>query len=112
MREFLDKQRLERQEKDKEGLVGFTKTGNYNTGTAAAAEQIKEVGAKIKVKWSAEEIGDSGWQAGWYKAIVQGYDDELDEIIILYPSEPGCTYTLDLSKISPTRFLIYTCIMY
>ena len=61
-------------------------------------KQIKETGARIKVKWSSEEIGDSGWQAGWYTAIVQSYDSDSDEIIVSYPSEPGCTYTLDLSK--------------
>lgn len=28
-------------------------------------EKLKQVGAKIKVRWTPEEIGDSDWRAGW-----------------------------------------------
>jgi len=27
--------------------------------------QITQVGARVKVKWSTEEIGDLGWKCGW-----------------------------------------------
>jgi len=54
-------------------------------------------GASIKVKWSAEEIGDSGWKPGWYKAIVQSYNSKSDTLSVVYPSEPGCIYTIDVS---------------
>lgn len=41
-------------------------------------EKFKEVGAKVKVKWTMEEIGDFGWRTGWYVATIQSYDDETD----------------------------------
>ena len=47
------------------------------------------VGSKIKVKWSVDEVGDSGWKPGWYI-----YDEGDDEIIVSYPCEPGCVYKL------------------
>jgi len=50
-------------------------------------------GASIKVKWSTEEIGDSSWKPGWYKATVQSYDSKSDTLSVVYPSEPGCMYT-------------------
>ena len=52
------------------------------------------VGSKIKVKWSVDEVGDSGWKPGWYIAFVEGYDEGDDEIIVSYPCEPGCVYKL------------------
>ena len=48
-------------------------------------------GANIKIKLSAEEVGDSGWKPGWYKAIVQSYHSESDILTVVYPCEPGCT---------------------
>lgn len=56
----------------------------------------EEVGAKVKVKWTVEEIGDSGWRPGWYVASIQLYDDETDRETLMYSSEPGCTYEIDL----------------
>ena len=29
------------------------------------AQQITQIGSKIKLHWSAEEIGDMGWRPGW-----------------------------------------------
>ena len=52
------------------------------------------VGSKIKVKWSVDEVGDSGWKPGWYIAFVEGYDEGDDEIIVSYPCEPGCVLKL------------------
>ena len=73
----------------------------YNVQNQSAEdtlETIKDVGAKIKVKWSEDEIGDSGWKAGWYTAYVQSYDEETDTLTIAYPSEPGCTYNINFSQ--------------
>lgn len=39
----------------------------------ATKERIAMVGSKVKVKWTAEEVKDSGWKAGWYTAIVHRY---------------------------------------
>ena len=54
-------------------------------------------GTSIKIKWSAEEVGDSGWKPGWYKAIVQRYHSGSDILTVVYPCEPGCTYSVDVS---------------
>lgn len=59
-------------------------------------QQLVEVGAKSKVKWSIDEIGDSGWKPGWCIAYVQSYDAESDVITLQYPSEPECIYPVEL----------------
>ena len=62
-------------------------------------QQLMEVGAKVKVKWTSDEIGDSGWKPGWYIAYVQGYDSDADIITLQYQSEPDCTYTVELTPL-------------
>lgn len=58
-----------------------------------------------KQVWSgqSEELGDSGWKPGWYKAVVQAYDTEEDTITVVYPSEPGCMYTMGLSSMITSK---------
>ena len=48
-------------------------------------QQLVEIGAKIKVKWSLDEVGESGWKPGWYIAYVQGYDAESDIVTLQLP---------------------------
>ena len=62
-------------------------------------EQIIQVGSKVKIKWSKDEIGDSGWKPSWYTAEVQGYDVDMDVLPVIYPSEPSCTYTVELTPL-------------
>ena len=57
-------------------------------------DQVCLVGSKITVKWTKEDVKDSGWKPGWYSAFVQEYNEDEDEITITYPSEPGCVYTM------------------
>ena len=45
-------------------------------------EQITQMGAIISVKWTADEVGDSGWRPGWYKAEVHSYCEESDIITL------------------------------
>ena len=55
-----------------------------NTAKAdSTREQISQIGSKVKIKWSKDEVGDSGWRLGWYNAKVQGYDNETDMINML-----------------------------
>ena len=61
-------------------------------------EKLKQVGAKIRVRWTPEEIGDSGRRVGWYVAYVQAYDDDSDTLTVEYVREPGCTYIIDLTS--------------
>ncbi len=61
------------------------------------SEQISQVGSRIKVKWAANEIGDSGWRPGWYLATVTGYNSDMDTLTVEYISEPGCVYDVELT---------------
>ena len=56
-------------------------------------ELMCQTGARVKVRWTKEDVGDSGWRPGWYTGIVQGYDSENDLLDIAYPCDPGCSYT-------------------
>ena len=59
-------------------------TTSYTTNppptSEVSQEEMKQVGAKVKIKWTADEIGDSGWRCGWYVAYVQAYDEETDNL--------------------------------
>ena len=66
-------------------------TLDRNDSKKTLTDEICQIGTRIKVKWTKEEVGESGWKPGWYIAHVQGYDDE-DEITVIYPSEPDCIY--------------------
>ena len=58
-------------------------------------DNFKQVGSKVKIRWTLEELGNSGWKPGWYVAYVQAYDDETDTLTVQYLSEPGCIIGLD-----------------
>ena len=62
-------------------------------------ESISQVGSKIKIQWTKEEIGDTGWKPGWYVATVQGYCNETEIVTVKYASEPNLTYDEDLSTL-------------
>ena len=90
-------QRAAQDERNTISLVDTLKTKTSAQGDLESLQQqLVEVGAKIKVKWSSEEIGDS---AGWYVAYVQGYDSDLNLITLHYQSEPDCTYTVELTPL-------------
>ena len=44
--------------------------------TSTFRQQLCQPAAQISAKWSSEQLGDSGWKPGWYKAVVQAYDTE------------------------------------
>ena len=58
-----------------------------------------EIGRQVKVRWSREEIGDTGWRAGWYSAEVQESNLSLDEITIIYVSEPESIYNVEVTPL-------------
>ena len=47
-------------------------------------EQFYEIRARIKVKWTQEEIGDLNWTPGYYAGEVQESDPENDEITVQF----------------------------
>lgn len=61
-------------------------------------EHFFEVGSQIKVRWSKEEMGETGWKPGCYRAEVQEADIRSDEI----------TYTCrSLSQSTHVRLPLY-----
>ena len=45
--------------------------GGVNWSHDEEYEHFFEVGSQIKVRWSKEEMGETGWKPGWYSAEVQ-----------------------------------------
>ena len=90
-----------RREKDKEITVATVvdkTTGECNQVENETYEEYFAVGAKIKLRWTKEEIGDSGWRCGWYTAQVQASNLEEDTIEVLYFSEPESVYSVCVSE--------------
>ena len=58
-----------------------------------------EIGQRVKIKWTSDDIGDSGWRAGWYIAEIQEVDQETDMIKVVYTSEPNCVYDVEVTPL-------------
>ena len=58
---YVEAQRKERSGKNRTIPVKVAAT---TPSIIALKEQIVEIGAKLKVKWSQDELGDSGWRPG------------------------------------------------
>ena len=71
-------------------------TRDFSSGTDGLTESLKQVGAKVKVRWSQDEVSSSGWRAVWYTATVQGYCERSDTLTIVYSTEPGVPYDEEL----------------
>ena len=63
------------------------------------SEDFMVVGKRVKIKWSKDEIGDSGWKCGWYTAMVQGFCVEHDSVDVVYFTEKDCIYTVCVSDL-------------
>lgn len=55
-------------------------------------DEVTEIGARIQVRWSGNDVKETGWKAGWYAAEVQGFDPDEDMISIVYDREPKRVY--------------------
>ena len=75
--------------------------GNTSTSSEESnlKEQITQIGAIISVKWTADEVGDSGWRPGWYKAKVHSYCEESDIITLKYLLEPNDIYEDEITPL-------------
>ena len=69
-----------------------------NSQLRTGVDNIFCIGARVRVNWSKDEIGDSGWRPGWYVATVEAADMDNDWIKVTYLSEPGCIYKIDVSS--------------
>ena len=98
LREYMQLLSQKRKESDESTLIACRSSTYQVNKEQEEVEQMKEVGARVKVKWNKEEVGDSGWRPGWYAAVVQAYIEDSDTLVIVYPSEPNCTYSIELHK--------------
>jgi hypothetical protein len=67
---------------------------NFLSSSGNESEDFMVVGKRVKTKWSKDEIGDSGWKCGWYRAMVQGFSIEHDSIDVVYFTEKDCVCTV------------------
>ena len=66
---------------------------------------------KVAVLWK-EDDAMSGWEPGWYTAVVRTYSPTVDEISIEYVREPSKRYTVkvkDNVKEGVLKVLKVTC---
>ncbi len=68
-----------------------------STAIDTGSDDFFEVRACVKVRWTKEEIGNSGWRSGWYVAEVQKANPMLDQIEVVYISEPESVYKIDVT---------------
>ena len=70
--------------------------GSGECSDAELREQIIQTGAKVKIKWTPDELEGTDWKGGWYKATVNSYCNETDMLTLTYVSEPGIPYEEEL----------------
>lgn len=78
-------------------LIEATREANREKSDMDNVEDITSPGTRVVVLW---EEGDSlsGWDPGWYTAIVRSYTETLDEITIENVSEPGKRYSVKVKE--------------
>lgn len=54
--------------------------------------EVTEIGARVQVRWSGDDVKGTGWKAGWYAAEVQDFDPDEDIISVVYDREPTQIY--------------------
>ncbi|CAB3988424.1 Hypothetical predicted protein [Paramuricea clavata] len=72
---------------------------NFLSSSGNQSEDFMVVEKRIKIKWSKDEIGNSGWKYGWYTAMVQGFSIQHDSIDVVYFTEKDCVYTVCVSDL-------------
>lgn len=55
-------------------------------------DEVTEIGARIKVLWTKDDVQKTGWKPGLYFAEVQGFEPDEDIISIIYEKEPKRVY--------------------
>ena len=99
--EYLRILQLQRRERNEEILkCVWDEENNVNPedDNCIHCEEFLIIGKRVKVKWSKDEIGDSGWKCGWYTAVVQSFSEENDTIDVVYFTEQECVYTICVSE--------------
>ena len=78
-------------------LIRAKREVNKNKADPNNAESIRTPGTRVAVLWGKEDAL-SGWEPGWYTAVVRAYDSPSDEITIEYSSEKGERYQLNVKE--------------
>ena len=91
--DYLEKKRKVGNDYIDDNVTDQDSTGfkNKNQNTEDDYEKYFEVGSKDKIKWTSNEIGNSGRKPGWYVTEVQSFED--DEISVVYVSKPDFVST-------------------
>ena len=77
--------------------VIFSEMGHFIDMLRTSDKKIDQSGTDSK--GLLEDIGDSGWRAGWYIAEIQEVDQETDMIKVVYTSEPNCVYDVEVTPL-------------
>ena len=78
---------------DLKNVIQATREVNREKSDTDNVEDITTPGTRVVVLWK-EGDALSGWDPGWYTAIVKAFIKALDEITIKYVSEPGKRYNV------------------
>ena len=72
----LNSKRKTREENDRKGHAVSKKPRSQSTDNADdLQEHIVQIGSKMKIYWSKEELQETDWRVGWYSATVHSYVD-------------------------------------
>ncbi|CAB4026118.1 Hypothetical predicted protein [Paramuricea clavata] len=82
---------------DKSTIIKHCKS-EENSHVQASIKAIRSVNTKVLAWWSKEEIGDTGWKSGWYRAKVVSYNEGTDVIQLEFDKEKGETYDYNVEK--------------
>lgn len=82
---------------DLQQVIKATREVNIDKGDPDNIEAINMPGTRVAVIWK-EEDAMSGWNPGWYNAVVRAYSQTLYEITIEYVSEPSKRYTMKVKE--------------
>ena len=70
-------------------------------------ELFFEVGKFVKVTWSKEKVGESGWYPGWFTVQVQWCSIKDDRITVKYVSELESIYEVVTPELAKGKLKLY-----
>ena len=90
LRSFKDSRRIENQSDE-------TTDARNELNPANSYESYFQVGTKVKVYWSKEEVKPLGWRGGWYVAFVTDICRDEDQVSVQFVSEPDSVYQIEVT---------------
>lgn len=77
-------------------MIKATREVNGENSDNDIIEDITRPGPRVVVLWKGD--APSGWDPGWYTAVVRAYTEELNKITIEYVTEPGKCYNVKVKE--------------